>query len=193
MDETKPCGQAAMTLAESGHEEALTAGSQPQYGRFLLAHLEANSGCQVLLVAYMKGGDVFPNNWLPVFLTLDESEPRIAPPRSSAWPWFQAGTPFEIYAVFFAKETPELDELHGQIAQLNDPLLDLGLFKLLAHRLRDQLTQWAAGSLPSAEPPPVANDGKLAGWEQFPWRLVGPKVNFDPAHPGVIAFRCPGK
>jgi hypothetical protein len=184
-------GEAALTLVDYGRESAFTEQSRPAYGRFVVGHFEANTACELLLVAYDEGSDSLAGGWLPTLLTLAAEEARNAPPKAAAWPWFEPRAPFEVFAVFLPKDLPDLDELHGLIAQLGDPLMEAALAKVLAGRLRARIAQWAASSAPAA-PPPKSN-ASLRGWEQFPWREVARKVPFAPGQPGVLVFRNPAK
>ena len=113
VDEEKPHGRVCLSLYEPGppeKEEAFQISAAAGAGKTVRAYIDASDKCSVLVAAMTKDGKLV-NGWRPQLSEVPaENEEILLPKAPVKWDWTTASGPFDLYVLFLAPGSKEIEE-----------------------------------------------------------------------------------
>jgi hypothetical protein len=190
VDEAKPYGRACVTVVDAAAktEALLAAGTPPGPERFVTVHLDANSPCEVLVVAFAKKDGRLAFGWRPAVLTLPQWEERTV--GQGRWAWKQTGEQFEVFALFFAPGSADAAQIKKLVAAMQEPKSEAKMIEMQTQKLHELIGHAMADKDLSkfrAKEKIVEVAGAVRG-DSFPWREFASGANFITEQPGVLIF-----
>jgi len=190
IDKTKSSGRACLAIVNvaNGDEEVLRLASTAGKNQKIVAHLDATSGCEVLVAPFLKSGELVPG-WLPQDVSLNPGREVLVPKAPISWSWEKdAGSP-EIYVLFFvpgSQKGGEIRELVNAMAKAKGA----NILKLQASKLREligsaNIDEKAARHVPKANSDVAGVLRMVVGFE---WRDSARAINFSAEKPGALIF-----
>jgi hypothetical protein len=187
IDKSKPNGRACLAIANiaNGDEEVLrTAGKNQK----IVAHLDATSGCEVLVAPFLKNGELVPG-WMPQYVNLNPGREALAPKAPVSWNWEKDTEPLEIFVLFFAPGSKSGSEIRD-LVQAMEKAKGANIIKLQASKLREligsaNIDEKAARHVPKANSEVAGVMRTVVGFE---WRDSARAVNFSAEKPGALIF-----
>jgi len=172
----------------NGDEEVLRPASPAGKNQKIVAHLDATSGCQVLVAPFLKSGELVPG-WLPQYVNLNPGREALVPKAPVLWNWEKDSGSLEIFVLFF---TPG-SQKGGDIRALVDAMVKTrgaNIIKLQASKLREligsaNIDEKAARHVPKANSEVAGVMRMVVGFE---WRDSARAVNFAAEKPGALIF-----
>lgn len=190
IDKSKPSGRACLAIVNvaNGDEEVLRPGSTAGKNQKIVAHLDATSGCEVLVAAFLKSGELVPG-WLPQYVNLNPGREALVPKAPVSWNWEKDSDFLEIFVLFF---TPG-SQKGGEIRELVNAMTKArgaNILKLQATKLREligsaNIDEKAARDVPKANSEVAGVMRMVVGFE---WRDSARAVNFSSEKPGALIF-----
>jgi hypothetical protein len=190
IDKTKPNGRACLAIANiaNGDEEVLRPASTSGKNQKIVAHLDATSGCEVLVAPFLKSGGLVPG-WLPQYVNLNPGREALVPKTPVSWSWEKDSGSLEIFVLFFppgSQKGGEIRELVKAMAKANGA----NVIKLQASKLREligsaNIDEKAARQVPEANSEVAGVMRMVVGFE---WRDSARAVNFSAEKPGALIF-----
>jgi hypothetical protein len=191
VDEEKPHGRFCLSLYEPGppeKEEAFQISAPASAGKLVRAYIDASDKCSVLVAALTKDGKLV-NGWRPQLSEVPaEFEEILLPKAPVKWDWSTASGPFDLYVLFLAPGSKEIDEAKKLIDAMQNSKDDR-ILALQTGKLKELIGKLASdkdrtNKAPVSEP----EVGGVFRGAAFPWRQFAQKVNFSPDRPGVLVL-----
>ncbi len=189
-DKSRPSGRACLAIVNvaNGDEEVLRPARTAGKNQKIVAHLDATSGCEVLVAPFLKSGELVPG-WLPQYVSLNPGKEALAPKAPVSWSWEKDPGSLEIFVLFF---TPD-SQKGGAIRELVTAMVkakSANIIKLQASKLREligsaNIDQKAARHVPKANSEVAGVMRTVVGFE---WRDSARAVNFSVEKPGALIF-----
>ncbi len=189
IDKSKPSGRACLAIvnAANGDEEVLRPASTAGRNEKIVAHLDATSGCEVLVAPFVKTGELAPG-WLPQYVSLNPGREALVP-KTVSWSWEKDAGSLEIFVLFFttgSKKGGEIRELVNALAKARGA----NIIKLQGSKLREligsaNIDEDAARRVPKASSEVAGAMRMVVGFE---WRDSARAVNFFTDKPGALIF-----
>jgi hypothetical protein len=190
IDKSKPSGRACLAIVNvaNGDEEVLRPASTAGKNQKIVAHLDATSGCDVLVAPFLKSGELVPG-WLPQYVNLSPGRETLVPKAQVSWNWEKDSGSLEIFVLFFppgSQKGGEIRELVKAMAKANGA----NVIKLQASKLREligsaNIDEKAARQVPEANSEVAGVMRMVVGFE---WRDSARAVNFSAEKPGALIF-----
>jgi len=189
VDEDKPYGRVCLSLFEPGppeKEEAFQLSAPAGAGKIVRAYLDASEKCSVLIAAITKDGKL-PNGWRPQLSDVPgEFEEILLPNAPVKWDWTTASAPFDVYVLFLAAGSKEIDDAKKLIEAMQNPKVDDRVLAMQAGKLKELIGRLAADKNANQAPTSEPEIGGVFRGSAFPWRQYARAANFAPSRPGVI-------
>src|SRR5437764_11834741 len=113
VDEEKPYARVCFSIYEPGppeKEEAFQNSAALGAGKIVRAYVDASEKCSVLVAAMTKEGKLV-NGWRPQLSEVPGDYEEILLPKAPVkWDWSTAAAPFDVYVLFLAPGSKEIDE-----------------------------------------------------------------------------------
>jgi len=192
VDEEKPHGRVCLSLYEPGppeKEEAFQISAPAGGGKTVRAYIDASDKCSVLVVAMTKDGKLV-NGWRPQLSEVPaEYEEILLPKTPVKWDWSAASGPFDLYVLFLAPDSKEIEEAKKLVDAMQNPKVDDRVLAMQTGKLKELLgriasDKSAANQAPASEP----EVGGVFRGAAFPWRQFARSVNFSADRPGVLVL-----
>lgn len=191
VDEAKPHGRVCLALFEPGppeKEEAFRISAPPAAGKTVRAYIDASDKCSVFLAALTKDGKL-ANGWRPQFSEVAaEYEEIILPKTPAKWEWATASGPFDLYVVFLAPGSKELEEVRKLVDAMQNPKVDDRVLGMQTTRLKELLGRLAADKDKMIQLLSQPEVGGVFRGTAFPWRQHARAVNFSTERPGALVL-----
>jgi hypothetical protein len=192
VDEEKPYARVCLSIYEPGppeKEEAFQNSAVPAAGKTVRAYLDASEKCEVLIAAMTKDGKLV-NGWRPQLAELpDDFEEILLPKAPVKWDWSMAGGPFDLYVLFLAPGSKEIDEAKKLVEAMQNPKVDDRLLVMQTGKLKELIGRIARdrdqSNHAAVSEPEV---GGVFRGAAFPWRQFAQSVNFSADRPGVLVL-----
>ena len=127
VDEEKPHGRVCLSLYEPGppeKEEAFQISAPAGVGKTVRAYIDASDKCSVLVAAMTKDGKLV-NGWRPQLSEVPaEYEEILLPNAPVKWDWSTASGPFDLYVLFLAPGSKEIEEAKKLVDAMQNPKVD---------------------------------------------------------------------
>jgi hypothetical protein len=189
-DKSKPSGRACLAIVNvaNGDEEVLRPASTAGKNEKIVAHMDATSGCEVLVAPFLKSGELVPG-WLPQYVSLGAGREALAPKAPVSWSWEKDSGPLEIFVLFFAPGSRKGSEIR-ELVQAMGKGRGANIIKLQASKLREligsaNIDEGAARRVPKANSEVAGVLRMVVGFE---WRDSARAVNFSAEKPGALIF-----
>jgi hypothetical protein len=192
VDEEKPHGRFCLSLYEGGppeKEEAFQISAPAGAGKLVRAYIDASDKCSVLVAALTKDGKLV-NGWRPQLSEVPaEFEEILLPKAPVKWDWSTASGPFDLYVLFLAPGSNEIDEAKKLVEAMQNPKVDDRVLAMQTGKLKELIGKLASdkdrtNKAPVSEP----EVGGVFRGAAFPWRQFAQKVNFSADRPGVLVL-----
>jgi len=190
VDEEKPHGRVCLSLFEPGppeKEEAFQISAPPGAGKTVRAYIDASDKCMVLIAAMTKDGKLV-NGWRPQLSEVPAEYEEILLPQSPVkWDWTTASGPFDLYVLFLATGSKEVEEAKKLVDAMQNPKVDDRILAMQTGKLKELIGRIASdkdkvNQAPASEP----EVGGVFRGTAFPWRQFAQSVNFSADRPGVV-------
>src|SRR5438067_4620830 len=192
VDEEKPHGRFCLSLYEPGppeKEEAFQISAPAGAGKTVRAYIDASDKCSVLVAALTKDGKLV-NAWRPQLSEVPaEFEEILLPKTPVKWDWSTASGPFDLYVLFLAPGSKEIEEAKKLIDAMQNPKIDDRILAMQTGKLKELIGRLASdkdrtNQAPVSEP----EVGGVFRGAAFPWRQFARSVNFSADRPGVLVL-----
>ena len=192
IDEEKPHGRVCLSVYEPGppeKEEAFQISAPAGAGKLVRAYIDASDKCSVLLAALTKDGKLV-NGWRPQLSEVPaEYEEILLPKAPVKWDWTTASGPFDLYVLFLAPGSKEIEDAKKLVDAMQNPKVDDRVLTLQTGKLKELIGRLAtekdkANQGPVSEP----EVGGVFRGAAFPWRQFARSVNFSADRPGVLVL-----
>ena len=191
VDEEKPYGRVCLSIYEPGppeKEEAFQNSAAPAAGKTVRAYVDASDKCSVLLAAMTKDGKL-ANGWRPQLCEVPPDYEEILLPKAPVkWDWSTA-SPFDLYALFLAPGSKEIEEAKKLTEAMQNPRVDDRVLAMQTMKLKELIGRIASGKDKTDQAP--VNEPEVGGvfrGAAFPWRQFARSVNFSADRPGVLVL-----
>ncbi len=192
VDEEKPHGRVCLSLYEPGppeKEEAFQISAPAGAGKTVRAYVDASDKCAVLVVAITKDGKLV-NGWRPQLSDVPaEYEEILLPKAPMKWDWSTASGPFDLYVLFFAPGSKEVEEAKKLVDAMQNPKVDERILAMQTGKLKELIGRMA-GDRDKNNQAPVSEPevGGVFRGAAFPWRQFARSVNFSSDRPGLLVL-----
>jgi hypothetical protein len=190
VNEEKPYGRVCLSIYEPGppeKEEAFRISAAPGTGKTVRAYVDASDKCVVLVAAMTKDGKLV-NGWRPQLSEVPaEFEEILLPKAPVKWDWTTASGPFDLYVLFLAPGSKEVEEAKKLVDAMQNPKVDERVLALQTGKLKELIGRIASDKEKANQAP--ASDPEVGGVFRgagFPWRQFAQSVNFSTDRPGVV-------
>ena len=192
VNEEKPYGRFCLSLYEVGppeKEEAFQISAPAAAGKTVRAYIDASDKCSVLVAALTKDGKLV-NGWRPQLSEVPaEFEEILLPKTPAKWDWSTASGPFDLYVLFVAPGSKEVEEAKKLIDAMQNPKIDDRILVMQTGKLKELIGRLASdkdrtNQAPVSEP----EVGGVFRGAAFPWRQFARSVNFSADRPGVLVL-----
>jgi len=192
VDEEKPHGRFCLSLYEPGppeKEEAFQTSAPAGAGKTVRAYIDASDKCSVLVAALTKDGKLV-NGWRPQLSEVPaEFEEILLPKTPVKWDWSTASGPFDLYVLFLAPGSKEIEEAKKLIDAMQNPKIDDRILVMQTGKLKELIGRLASDKDRTNQAP--VSDPEIGGvfrGAAFPWRQFARSVNFSADRPGVLVL-----
>ena len=189
VDEEKPHGRVCLSLFEPGPPEkegAFQTSAPPGAGKTVRAYVDASEKCSVLVAAITKDGKL-ANSWRPQLAEVPgEFEEILLPNAPIKWDWTAASGPFDVYVLFLAPGSKEIDEAKKLVDAMQNPKADDRILALQTGKLKELIGRLASDKTANQTPASEPEIGGVFRGAAFPWRQFARAANFSPDRPGVV-------
>jgi hypothetical protein len=192
VDEEKPHGRFCLSIYEPGppeKEEAFQNSAAPGAGKTVRAYVDASDKCSVLVAALTKDGKLV-NGWRPQLSEVPaEYEEILLPKAPVKWDWSAASGPFDLYVLFLAPGSKEIDEAKKLVDAMQNPKVDDRVLAMQTGKLKELIGRLASDKDKSNQAP--ASEPEVGGvfrGAAFPWRQFARSANFSADRPGVLVL-----
>jgi hypothetical protein len=192
VDEEKPYGRVCLSIYEPGppeKEEAFQDSVAPGAGKTVRAYIDASDKCSVLIAALTRDGKLV-NGWRPQLSEVPADYEEILLPKAPVkWDWSTAGGPFDLYVLFLAPGSKEIEEANKLVQAMQSPKAEDRVLTMQTGKLKELIGRIAsdkdkANQAPLSEP----EVGGVFRGAAFPWRQFARSVNFSGDRPGVLVL-----
>ena len=189
VDEEKPYGRFCLSLFEPGPPEkegAFQISAPTGAEKTVRAYVDASEKCSVLVAAITKDGKL-ANNWRPQLAEVPgEFEEILLPNAPMKWDWTAASGPFDVYVLFLAPGSKEIDEAKKLVDAMQNPKADDRVLALQTGKLKELIGRLASDKTANQTPGSEPEIGGVFRGAAFPWRQFARAANFAPDRPGVV-------
>ncbi len=192
VDEEKPHGRVCLSLYEPGppeKEEVFQLSAPAGAGKTVRAYVDASDKCQVLAAAVTKDGKLV-NGWRPQLSDVPaENEEILLPKAPTKWDWSTASGPFDLYVLFLAPGSKEIEEVKKLVDAMQNPKVDDRVLAMQTGKLKELIGRMA-GDKDKNNQGPVSEPevGGVFRGAAFPWRQFARSVNFSADRPGLLVL-----
>jgi hypothetical protein len=192
VDEEKPHGRVCLSIFEPGppeKEEVFNISTPAGAGKTVRAYVDASDKCSVLIAALTKDGKLV-NGWRPQLSEVPAEYEEILLPREPVkWDWSTTAAPFDLYVLFLAPGSKEIEEAKKLVEAMQNPKVDDRVLAMQTTKLKELIGRLAtdkdkANQAPVSEP----EVGGVFRGTAFPWRQFARGVNFSADRPGVLVL-----
>lgn len=192
VDENKPHGRVCLSIYEPGppeKEEVFQNSAPPGAAKTVRAYVDASDKCSVLVAALTKDGKL-ANGWRPQLSEVPpEFEEILLPKAPVKWDWSTASGPFDLYVLFLASGSKEIEEAKKLVDAMQNPKVDDRILAMQTGKLKELIGRIVSdkdktNQVPVSEP----EVGGVFRGAAFPWRQYARSVNFSPDRPGVLVL-----
>jgi hypothetical protein len=192
VDEDKPHGRVCVSLFEPGppeKEEPFQMSAAPGPAKTVRAYVDASEKCIVLLAALAKDGKL-AHGWRPQLSEVpDEFEEILLPKAPVRWDWSAASGPFDIFVMFLAPGSKEVEEAKKLVEAMQNPKVDDRVLAMQTSKLKELIGRITSekekvNQAPVSEP----EIGGVFRGAAFPWRQYAQGINFASDKPGVLVL-----
>jgi hypothetical protein len=192
VDEEKPHARVCLSIYEPGppeKEEAFQISAAAGAGKTVRAYLDASDKCTVLVAALTKDGKLV-NGWRPQLSDVPaEFEEILLPKAPVKWDWSTASGPFDLYVLFLAPGSKEIEEAKKLVDAMQNPKVDDRVLALQTGKLKELIGRIASDKEKSNQAPVSEPEvGGVFRGAAFPWRQFARSVNFSASRPGVLVL-----
>jgi hypothetical protein len=192
VDEEKPYGRVCLSIYEPGppeKEEAFQNSAAPAAGKTVRAYLDASEKCDVLIAAMTKDGKLV-NGWRPQLAEVpDDFEEILLPKAPVKWDLSVAAGPFDLYVLFLAPGSKEIDEAKKLVEAMQNPKVEDRVLAMQTGKLKELIGRIARDKDQSNQAPVSEPEvGGVFRGAAFPWRQFARSVNFSADRPGVLVL-----
>jgi hypothetical protein len=140
----------------------------------------------VLVVALTKDGKL-ANGWRPQIAEVSEEFDEVQLPKAPvSWGWTEPSAPFDLYVLFLAPGSKELEEAKKLIAAMEATKEDR-LLAMQTNKLRELIGRITSSKEKTNQAPMTEPEvGGVFRGAAFPWRQFAQSINFDADRPGVL-------
>jgi hypothetical protein len=190
IDKTKPNGRACLAIVNvaNGDEEALRPARTAGKNQKIVAHLDATSGCEVLVAPFLKSGELVPG-WLPQYVNLNPGREVLMPKAPVSWNWEKDTGSLEIFVLFFAPGSKNGGRIR-ELVQAVGEARGANIIKLQSNKLRELIASANIDEEAARHVPKVNSEvaGVMRMVVGFEWRDSARAVNFSAEKPGALIF-----
>jgi hypothetical protein len=192
VDEEKPHGRVCLSIFEPGppeKEEVFNISTPAGAGKTVRAYVDASDKCSVLIAALTKDGKLV-NGWRPQLSEVPAEYEEILLPREPVkWDWSTTAAPFDLYVLFLAPGSKEIEEAKKLVEAMQNPKVDDRVLAMQTTKVKELIGRLAtdkdkANQAPVSEP----EVGGVFRGTAFPWRQFARGVNFSADRPGVLVL-----
>jgi hypothetical protein len=192
VDEEKPYGRVCLSLYEPGppeKEEAFQNSAPPGAGKTVRAYVDASEKCSVLIAATTKDGKLV-NGWRPQLSEVPPDYEEILLPKTPVkWDWSTASGPFDLYVLFLAPGSKEIEEAKKLVEAMQNPKVDDRVLAMQTGKLKELIGRIASDKDKTDQAPVSEPEvGGVFRGAAFPWRQFARSVNFSADRPGVLVL-----
>jgi hypothetical protein len=193
VEEDKPYGRICFSVVQTApetEEEVFRPGIKPGTNKQIVAYLDANTACQVLIAAFNEKDGQLTRGWMPQFLDVPMWKQVELPTPPVYWKWTEDSGPFAFFVLFLAKDSKQTSDLKQLVTAMQNAKQDAGLLVAQTLELHKRVGRCVAAhdkKKPGANEQPVLVGGVFRG-TQFPWRQFCRSSNFSADDPGVLIF-----
>lgn len=191
-DKSKPYARVCVAVMDSasGEEKAFQAGSAPGKGKKIVAHIDANAKCEVVVAAFNRKDGQLAYGWPPQFVQVAEWTEVIVPKASVTWSWKKDAGPIELYVLVFAPGSKDSAELKTLISAMQNAKSE-AIAKLQTNKIHELIGR-AKIDKARAEQVVKTDTTEVGGVFRmvvgFEWRDSARTVNFTADKPGALIF-----
>ena len=199
-DEDKPQGRVCISILDSGasaKEEPFRLSATGRPGSTVRAHIDASNKCAVLIVALTKDGKL-ANGWRPQLSEVPADFEDVQLPKAPVtWEWSGPKAPFDLYVLFLAPGSKEVEEAKKLVGAMQAPKIDDRLLAMQVNKLRELVGRITnekekVNQAPMTEPE-LGGVFRGSGVDAvFPWRQFAQSINFADDRPGVLILSSEG-
>lgn len=190
IDKTKPSGRACLAIANvaNGDEEVLRPASTAGKNQKIVVHLDATSGCEVLVAPFVKNGGLV-TGWMPQYVSLDPGRETLAPKAPALWNWEKDTGPLEIFVLFFAPGSQKGGEIRELVNAMRKAT-GASIIKLQGSKLRELIASANFDKEAARHAPKAITEvaGQMRMVVGFEWRDSARVMNFSAGKPGALIF-----
>ena len=192
IDEDKPYGRVCLALFEPGppeKEEPFQLSTPPAAGKTVRVYVDASEKCSVLVAAITKDGKLV-NGWRPQLAEVPEEFEEILLPKAPLkWDWSAASGPFDLFVLFLAPGSKEIEEARKLVEAMQNPKVDNRVLAMQTSKLKELIGRITSekekvNQAPISEP----EVGGVFRGAAFPWRQYAQSINFAADKPGVLVL-----
>ena len=192
VDEEKPYGRFCLSTYEPGppeKEEAFQNSAALGAGKSVRAYVDASEKCSVLVAAMTKEGKLV-NGWRPQLSEVPGDYEEILLPKAPVkWDWSTAAAPFDVYVLFLAPGSKEIDEAKKLIEAMQNPKVDDRVLAMQTGKLKELMGRIVSDKNNTNQAPVSEPEvGGVFRGAAFPWRQFARSVNFSADRPGVLVL-----
>jgi hypothetical protein len=192
VDEEKPHGRVCLSIFEPGppeKEEVFNISTPAGAGKTVRAYVDASDKCSVLIAALTKDGKLV-NGWRPQLSEVPAEYEEILLPREPVkWDWSTTAAPFDLYVLFLAPGSKEIEEAKKLVEAMQNPKVDDRVLAMQTTKVKELIGRLATDK-DKANQGPVSEPevGGVFRGTAFPWRQFARGVNFSADRPGVLVL-----
>jgi hypothetical protein len=192
VDEEKPRARVCLSIYEPGppeKEEAFQISTAAGPGKTVRAYVDSSDKCTVLIAALTKDGKLV-NGWRPQLSEVPRDfEEILLPITPVKWFWATASGPFDLYVLFLAPGSKEIDEARKLVDAMQNPKVDDRILTMQTGKLKELIGRIASDKDKSNQAPVSEPEvGGVFRGAAFPWRQFARSVNFAADRPGVLVL-----
>jgi hypothetical protein len=192
VDEEKPYGRVCLSVYEPGppeKEEAFQISATAGAGKTVRAYVDSSDKCTVLIAALTKDGKLV-NGWRPQLSEVPgDFEEILLPITPVKWFWAMASAPFDLYVLFLAPGSKEIDDARKLVDAMQNPKVDDRILTMQTGKLKELIGRIASDKDKSNQAPVSEPEvGGVFRGAAFPWRQFARSVNFSADRPGVLVL-----
>jgi hypothetical protein len=192
VDEEKPRGRVCLSIYEPGppeKEEAFQISTATGPGKTVRAYVDSSDKCTVLIAALTKDGKLV-NGWRPQLSEVPgDYEEILLPITPVKWFWATASEPFDLYVLFLAPGSKEIDDARKLVDAMQNPKVDDRVLMMQTGKLKELIGRIASNKDKTNQAPVSEPEvGGVFRGAAFPWRQFARGVNFAADRPGVLVL-----
>ncbi len=190
IDKTNPSGRACLAIVNvaNGDEEVLRPASTVGRNQKLVAHVDATTGCEVLVAPFLKSGELV-SGWLPQYVNLSPGREALVPKPPVSWSWEKDTGPLEIFVLFVDPGSRKGGE-NRELVNAMRMARGANIIKLQGSKLRELIASANFDKEAARHAPKAVTEvaGQMRMVVGFEWRDSARVINFSAERPGALIF-----